>query len=477
MDQLSAPKQASHSLKEPAAPRILSGTMNLLARTLLLFTAATVVAEDMTPLFNGKDLTGWVPVNIAPGTFSVKDGVLITTGSPVGVIRTEKMYENCIIELEWRHMTSGGNSGLFLWGDGLPAIGSAYPRGIEVQILDTGYNAEGKNEWYSVHGDVFPVNGAKMTPAGRISPNKARSFPIEERMKPSPEWNHYRVVAKDGEVRLSVNGKEVTIATGASPRKGYLMLESEGAECQFRNVRITELPSTNPKPEEIAQPADGFVPIFTGINLDGWKLPDGDNGHWKAAGEVIDYDASSESKTDKSLWTTRPYSDYTLVVDWRLKETPYINPRTRNVLPDGSDEKGPDGQALSIPRPDSDSGIILGGDPKYQINIWCWPVGSGEMYGIRTDAANPPELRAAATPKMKADKPIGEWNRYEITQRKGLVTVLLNGKTVLPGIQIPGFPASAPVGLQHHGGKDKNGVWNSPPALVQFRNLFIRELK
>ena len=451
--------------------------MNLLARTLLLFTAATAIAEDMTPLFNGKDLTGWVPVNIAPGTFSVKDGVLITTGSPVGTIRTDRMYENCIIELEWRHMTSGGNSGLFLWGDGLPATGSAYPRGIEVQILDTGYNAGGKNEWYSVHGDVFPVNGAKMTPAGRISPNKARSFPIEERMKPSPEWNHYRVVAKDGEVRLSVNGKEVTVATGASPRKGYLMLESEGAQCQFRNIRITELPSTNPKPEEIAHPAEGFVPIFTGLDLDGWKLPDGDNGHWKAAGEVIDYDASSEAKGDKHLWTTRPYTDYTFVVDWRIKETPYTNPRTRNILPDGSDEKGPDGQVLGIPRPDSDSGIILGGDQKYQVNIWCWPVGSGEMYGIRTDGKNPPELRAAATPKVKADKPIGEWNRYEITQRQGLITVLLNGQTVLPGIQIPDFPANAPIGLQHHGGKDKNGVWNSPPALVQFRNVFIRELK
>ncbi|MEK0448173.1 MAG: hypothetical protein RL088_441, partial [Verrucomicrobiota bacterium] len=195
--------------------------MNFFARTIAILAFASTIAHaaepELKPLFNGKDLTGWVPVNIAPGTFSVKDGALITTGKPVGTIRTERMYENFIIELEWRHMTKGGNSGLFLWGDGLPAIGSAYPRGIEVQILDTGFNAAGKNEWYSVHGDVFHVNGAKMTPAGRISPNKMRSFPSEERIKASPEWNHYRVVANNGEISLSVNGKEVTIAKGASP--------------------------------------------------------------------------------------------------------------------------------------------------------------------------------------------------------------------------------------------------------------------
>ena len=442
------------------------------------FTVSFLHADDppLTPLFNGTDLAGWVPVNIAPGTFSVRDGVLVTTGHPVGVIRTERMYENFILELEWRHMTKGGNSGVFLWGDGFPAPGTSYPRGIEVQVLDTGFNVPGKNEWYSTHGDLFPVNGAKLTVAGRISPDGKRSFPSEERTKPSPEWNHYRVVANNGDISLSVNGKEVTIAKAASPRKGYLMLESEGAECQFRNVRIRELPSTNPKPEEIARAADGFTPLFTGLDFAGWKVPDGDNGHWKVAGESIDYDAQSEATGDKSLWTEREFADYTLVVDWRIKETPYTNPRARDVQPDGTDRKGPDGQPVSLAIPDSDSGILLGGDPKFQVNIWCWPVGSGEMYGIRTDPATPPDIRAAVTPRMKADKPIGEWNRYEITNRKGVVSVVLNGQSVIPGAKIPGLPATGRIGLQHHGGKT-DGKWSSPPALVQFRNVFIKELK
>lgn len=457
--------------------------MRLVRRTLLLVLAclpasALCAADeaDFVPLFNGKDLTGWVPCNIGPETFTVRDGLLVTSGTPVGTLRTAKMYENFIIEFEWRHLKSGGNSGLFLWADGLPVAGSAFSRGIEVQILDPGFNVPGKNEWYSTHGDLFAVNGAKLTLAGRISPNGQRSFPQEERTKPSPEWNHYRVVANHGDISLSVNGKEVTVAKAASPRKGYLMLESEGSEAHFRNIRIQELPSTNPKPEEIANEADGFVPLFTGLDLRGWKVPEGDHGHWKVVDEVIDYDAESESAArDKSLWSEREFGDFQLIVDWRIKATPYVNPHACKVLPDGSEELGPDGKVQPYPQPDSDSGIYLRGAGKYQVNIWCWPVGSGEMYGVRRDAAMPPEVRAGVTPRVKADRPVGQWNRFDITVRGSTVKVLLNGVPVLPGVTIPGLPERGALALQHHGSK-KDGQWTSPPSLVQFRNIFVREL-
>ena len=265
---------------------------------------------------------------------------------------------------------------------------------------------KGKNEWYSTHGDIFPVNGAELTLAGRISPNGKRSFPMEERTKPSPEWNHYRLVANNGDLSLSVNGKEVTVAKAASPRKGYLMLESEGGEAHFRNLRIKELPSTNPKPEEIANEAEGFVPLFTGLDLRGWKVPEGDNGHWKVVNQVIDYDAQSESpERDKSLWSEREFGDFQLIVDWRIKKTPYVNPRVYNVLPDGSEELGPDGNPKPYPQPDSDSGIFIRGSGKHQVNIWCWPVGSGEMYGVRRDASMPAEVRAGVTPQAQGRQP------------------------------------------------------------------------
>ncbi|MGV3486829.1 MAG: 3-keto-disaccharide hydrolase [Planctomycetaceae bacterium] len=448
------------------------------ALLLTFLTLAVCRADDelvFVSMFNGKDLSGWVPCNIAPETFVVRDGVLVTTGTPTGTLRSEKMYENFVLEFEWRHMRPGGNSGVFIWADGIPAVGAPFPRGFEIQVLDPGFDRPGKNEWYTTHGDIFAVNGGKLTVAGRISPNGRRSFPSEDRVKPSPQWNHYRVEANDGNIRLSVNGKEVTVAESAEPRKGYLMLESEGAECQFRNLRIAELPSTHPTDAETARATDKFVPLFNGLDLRGWKIPEGDNGHWRVAKGAIDYDAMSEATGDKNLWSEKTYKNFELIVDWRIKDTHSDNPRVYQLLPDGTEATGPDGKPAPLTLPDSDSGIYLRGDGKYQINIWCWPAGSGEMYGVRRNASMPAETRAGATPKMKADHPVGQWNRFEITVIDDTVRVVLNGQPVLPGVTIPGLPAEGPIALQHHGSQ-RDGKWTSPPSLVQFRNLFIREL-
>ena len=424
-------------------------------------------------MFNGHDLTGWVPVNVAPSTYTVRDGMIIISGFPTGYMRTEKMYENFILECDWQHMKVGGNSGVFVWGDGIPAVGTGYTRGIEVQVLDNGFNVKGKNEWYTTHGDLFPIWGATMTPTGRHS--SSRSFPSQELSKSSPEWNHYKVTGRNGELRLEVNGTEVTVGKDCVPRKGYLALESEGAECHFKNLKIIELPSGGPPPEQVANPYPGFVSIFDGLDFAGWKVPEGDNGHWKAHDGVIDYDARSEAPGEKHLWTEKAYSNYTLIIDWRLKEAPYQNPRAVAIKPDGSEPVDTEGKPEHITVADADSGILLGGDQKFQANIWCWPIGSGEMYGVRRDPKTPPEIRAAVTPKVKADNPVGKWNRFEITVRKGTVRTVLNGKEVVPETPVPGFPEKAPIGLQHHGAM-KDGVWVSPPALVQFRNIFIKEL-
>lgn len=222
-------------------------------------------------------------------------------------------------------------------------------------------------------------------------------------------------------------------------------------------------------------PPPGFVSLFNGRDFSGWKVPVGDGGHWKILDGVIDYDAESEAKEDKNLWSERQYGDFTLQVDWRIKETPYVNPNVPYILPDGTHAKDLTGKPMRMALPDSDSGILLRGQGKSQINIWCWPAGSGEVYGYRMDRNMPPEVRAGVTPRTQADKPVGEWNRFEITMRGDRVTVLLNGVKVLDNAQLPGIPASGPIGLQHHGGK-RDGKWAGPPSLVQFRNIFIKEL-
>jgi len=223
------------------------------------------------------------------------------------------------------------------------------------------------------------------------------------------------------------------------------------------------------------EPPEGFSVLFNGTDFNNWKVPEGDNGHWRVVDGVIDYDALSEAAGDKSLWTEEEYGDFVLQLDWRIKETPFLNPNVPIVKPDGSHKLDADGKPITIVVPDSDSGIYVRGTSKAQINIWCWPVGSGEVYGYRMDQNMPPEVRAGVTPKINADNDIGQWNRFVITMKGNRLTVELNGKTVLDNAELPGIPESGPIALQHHGAK-KDGVWAGPPSLVQFRNIFIKKL-
>jgi hypothetical protein len=226
-------------------------------------------------------------------------------------------------------------------------------------------------------------------------------------------------------------------------------------------------------------PPEGFVSLFNGKDLTGWKVPQGDNGHWKVKDGVIDYDARSESKNkDKSLWSEKSFKDFVLRIDWRLKPEPGFPTKVPVIGPDGEEKKGADGKAEMVEVEDADSGIYLRGSGRSQVNIWMWPIGSGEVYGYRTNRKMPAEVRAAVTPKKRADKPRGEWNTFEITMKGDRLWVKLNGEEVIRDAQLPGVPGEGPLALQHHGGWDaKANRWTGPPSLVQFRNIFIKELK
>lgn len=269
--------------------------------------AADTPAEGFRPLFNGTDLTGWVNVNTAPGTFFVKDGQIVTTGKPTGFLRTDRQYENFELELDWMHVekTKTANSGLFVWGDPVPAVGTPYTRGIEVQVL-INYP---KVDWATNHGDIFSIHGAHCKPDRPHPKGYERCLPSEERVKGGGEWNHYKVIANNGAIKLHVNGKEVSGVSECRPRKGYLALESEGAECHFKNIRVRELPSTNPKPEEVAKVDEGFKSMFNGIDLTGWKT---EKGAWTAAGGHL----KATGKAD--LMSEKKYGPCELIFDYKL---------------------------------------------------------------------------------------------------------------------------------------------------------------
>jgi hypothetical protein len=242
-------------------PRFVSAAVLLLVGGLLT-AAVHLRAEDVANLpkatIDGNG-PGWralgeadlVNVNCADDTWSWKDGVIHCTGKPIGVMRTKNKVTNFELVVEWMHERPYGNSGVFVWVpeeslEGLKP--NNLPHGIEVQVLDNGYadryekEKKKKPDFFTTHGDVFHVGKSKMKPFAPTSPSGQRSFPRKQLSKSAGQWNHYYVRAINGEVRLWVNGEEVSGGTDCEPRTGYLCLESEGSPIQFRNLRIRELP-------------------------------------------------------------------------------------------------------------------------------------------------------------------------------------------------------------------------------------------
>jgi hypothetical protein len=400
---------------------------------LALLAAAPYFADDLkpevkkddgfVPMFNGKDLAGWVNVNCAPGTFYVKDGEIITTGKPTGYLRTEKQYENFVAEFDWMHVPPKpgevGNSGFFVWCDPLPAVGTGYSRGIEVQVL---VNLTHKNKKDQItatsQGDLFSIHGATCVPDRPHPEGWARCLPSENHCKGEREWNHYRVEARDGRLTLAVNGHEVSGVSKCKPRKGYLALESEGSECHFRNLKIRELPSTNPKPEECADVAQGHKQLYTGLDLSGWKADDEAKKHWQPKDWMLHYDGAG-----KPLPTEKMFGDSEFNADFRFPKK--------------------DGKPCAFVwrSGDDSANVLLEPAGKYRAVAQNW-MANGDFVGL---------------------KPGGEWNRMRATKQGKRLIVTVNGRTVV----------ETSLGDPLESGAFE--LW--PDGEMDFGNLFVRELK
>jgi hypothetical protein len=328
-------------------------------------------ADGWENLFNGKDLSNWVNVNCAPETWKVEDGVIKCTGKPTGALRTPKMYENFVMEVEWRHLTSGGNAGIFIWSSPIAAKGVPFLRAVEVQVLDHGY---GNTDSHTTHGDVFPIHGSTMNPIGRS--RGSRSFPSEQRSKPSPEWNHYRIEARDGSLRLSVNGKEVSGGDKCNWRKGYIGLESEGAPTEWRLVRVKELPDTNAPAGESAPDAQGHRPLYNGLDLRGWKTTTPER--WKPSDWQLQLTPGTPGAP---LWSETEFGDAEVIFDIKVNK-----------------------------KSDKDPTVLLrkpGGDPVRLPLSMLVPTGDA-----------PPEFKT------------GQWHRVMLTLKGGTLTTTINDKQV-----------------------------------------------
>lgn len=212
----------------------------------------------------------------------------------------------------------------------------------------------------------------------------------------------------------------------------------------------------------------GWVSLFNGKDLTGWVVPTAEH-TWQVKDGVIDYEAKGGN-----LVSAKEYKDYVLHIDWRFKRTEGKPYNAKLFNPDGSTKKDADGKDIIQPIANADSGIYVRGTGQSQVNLWCWPCGSGQLWSFMKH--EDPAIRAGSIPKVKADKPVGEWNTMEITMTGEDIKVVLNGQTVTE-TSMPGIGTSGPICLQHHGGyNEKKKEWNSASALTQFRNIWIKEL-
>ena len=232
----------------------------------------------IVPTFSKGIGPGWVQltgkdflnVNCWTDTWRWEGSHAWCTGNPTGVIRYREPLTNFEFSCEWMHKKKGGNSGVFVWAKprsilNLTQGSGRLPHGIEVQVLDLGYREvyearhKKPSNWFTSHGDVFPVGPIKMKPFPPVAPNGRRSFPSKKTTLGVNQWNHYYIRAVDGEVRLWVNGIEVSGGNAISPAFGYLCLESEGAPIEFKNIRLRKLPPLKTKlPEGMEIP----VPVI-----------------------------------------------------------------------------------------------------------------------------------------------------------------------------------------------------------------------
>lgn len=412
---------------------------------LFTFTVITLVshadAADAKPLFNGKDLTGWTGEG-----YVVEDGTIVCT--PQGKnLMTEQTYANYILEFEYK-LPPGGNNGL---GIHYPGNGDSAYTGMEVQILDNSDPKYAGLKDYQFNGSLYTLAAAK-----------------KSGLKPVGEWNHEKITITNPGLTVELNGEMILRANlddvsarnpshaGAKRRAGHIALLGHGDAVAFRNLKITE---TKPGANVEGVTSAGFSRLFNGRNLDGWKH--GNSAEWTVSNAILKHSGKAGDPVD--LWTEKEYGDFTMVFDWRWSGSGPMMKRPV-ILPDGTEKMAADGTPELVEIEELDSGIFLRGNTASQVNLWNWPVGSGEVYGYRTNPAMSAEVRAGVTPKSQADRPVGEWNRTMVTLKGDRLTVALNGRVVIDNAQLPGIPAKGAIGLQHHG------------TAIDFANLWIKEL-
>lgn len=199
------------------------------------------VNTKTTKLFNGKDLSDWTYYLVEPDVkmsdvWSVRNGLLICKGEPMGYIATKAKYTNFKLVVEWRWAPGkkAGNSGVLMRITGKPR---ALPKCTEAQLQSGKAGDIYGFHGFNVKGDAARSRTGQNEMIGKLSGVSK----IKGNENTPGQWNKYEITLKGGDLTLLINGEKVNEATGLDIVAGTIGLQSEGGEIHFRTVELTPL--------------------------------------------------------------------------------------------------------------------------------------------------------------------------------------------------------------------------------------------
>jgi hypothetical protein len=368
--------------------------------------------EGFTSLFDGKTLNGWIRLDKRGADYFVTNGVIVCPEDTSGDLLTEKTYSDFVLRLDYK-LEAGGNNGVTIRAP--HSTNNLTYVGVEIQMLDDlAPKHKGIKPW-QFNGSVYGI-----VPARNGTPTIG-------------EWNSYEITCVGRHYKIVLNDKVIVDADlndvtdpevlrthpGFLRDRGHLGFLGHWSKTEFRNIRIKELP-VEEKPNTAPK---GFVALFNGEDLTGWKglvadpparakmspeqLAAGQvkadermREHWKAENGELVFDGKGDN-----LCTKKDYGDFEMLVDWKIP-------------------------------PRGDSGIYLRGSP--QVQIWEAnspgqfnpPDGSGGLWNNEKNSRHPESF---------ADKPVGDWNRFQILMVGDKVHVFLNGELIVNNVTLENY--------------------------------------
>lgn len=209
---------------------------------------STSLSSKSQSLFNGKDLSGWhadVPemdTNAAAITpFIVRDGMLVSLGTPNGHLITNDIYQNYRLEVEYRFAGAPGNCGVLVHASTPRALYDMFPKSLEVQME----SGNAGDFWCIVEDITVPEMEKRRGPKENwgITEGKERRIInlTDGSEKPVGQWNSMTVECLGDAIKVWVNGDLVNYGTGCTVSKGQIAVQAEGSEVEFRKILLTPI--------------------------------------------------------------------------------------------------------------------------------------------------------------------------------------------------------------------------------------------